>query len=1156
MSDPTVVCVLGMHRSGTSLVTRVLNLLGVYLGPDDHLMPPTDINTTGFWENQLISDLNEEILVRLGGSWHEPPELPQGWDAAPELSDLRRRARELVRSEFGEARMWGWKDPRTCLTLPFWRRLVPRTRYVICVRNPLETAASLENAYDFTHGVELWLTYVRGALDHTAGVKRLILSYGSALNDPKITLERLAAFVGRPKLARNLEIQASSGDFIERELRHHHCSLVDMADDAGLAFEAKALYLMLVLQERLTLTSARGEALLDGVLEPFADSAVASRLACDALEAAAAQAGRRADGQLEDLERLRRELVEQEAASSAREHEVVSARADLAARSAALTCAAADQEREIALLRADLEARGQADAKARDEAEREREGLQAELRSRDRALAGQVHELSQLRAELKAAETSAVEQGRALAAAQAELSARETELKELEARLSPAPAPAPKPSRRTSPACPGAPRCSIVIPVFNKGSVTKRCLDALLNESREQVCFEVIVVDDASTDGTAELLAGYTDRLRVVTHATNSGFAVSCNSGAAAASGEYIVFLNNDTLPQPGWLDALVAYADAHELAAAVGSKLLFPNGTVQHAGVAICQDGFPRHIYAGFPADHPAVNRSRRFQVVTGACMLVRRSPFDEIGGFDTAFRNGYEDVDLCLRLSERGFEAHYCHESVLVHLESVSRQTPTSGQLPRHEIEHNTRLYVDRWSNSVQPDDLSHYLEDGLVRIGYSEIYPLQLAISPELAVLLEDQREPIADRLLQARSHQFFDLLKENIRLRVRVGEAELEAREGSHNGRGNGRRLRPPIPERVAEGEVHWLSNEPSGRLVSVILPVKNGAERLRELLPRVLAQETSDCVEIVAVDSGSADDTVGVLREFGATIISIDAAAFNHGLTRNLASSFARGDVFVFLNQSALPADETWLANLVAALDRDPFVAGACSCVLPRDEADLLTLRDGLRDPSASLERQIRQIDSADRYATLTPHQLRLLVNFHTVSAAVRPEVLSRIPFREVLMAEDMLWAKEVLEAGLKIQHEPSSVVLHSHAYSFADVLRRNVDDGFATREIVGRRMADDDVVPTITSLVRDDWRFLAEECVLEPLELEQWRVDSVLRRSAQIVGQWLGTNRELLSDELFSQLSLTERIRAGAPPEQPLGTQVQAANGRAAMEPR
>ena len=754
--------------------------------------------------------------------------------------------------------------------------------------------------------------------------------------------------------------------------------------------------------------------------------------------------------------------------------------------------------------------------------------LRAELRESRSALAEQERALRRLRSELTASEQAAVAQEQLLARTQVELAERELEIAALRERDRRRPAPTPARKK------PGAACGSIVIPVFNKASLTRGCLDALLEEA-QRTNFDIVVVDDASTDSTPDLLGTYGDRIRVVTHATNAGFAITCNSGAAAAAGDYLVFLNNDTIPQPGWLKALVSYIEEHDTAAVVGSKLLYPNDTVQHAGVAISQDGFPRHIYTGFPAGHPAVNKARKFQIVTAAAMLARRADFDDIGGFDTAFQNGYEDVDLCLRLGERNLEVHYCPESVLYHLESASRQLPTNGNLPTHEIEHNTKLYLDRWAGRVQPDDLRYFLEDGLLQIGYTDLYPLQLGISPQLAVVLEGDREAEADRLLRSRSHQVFDLLRDTIRLTVRAAESDLKADHAAANGRASSpSRPTPTVPQRIAEGEVHWLSSEPSSRLVSVILPVKNGGDRLRVLLPRVLAQRTRDSVEFVAVDSGSSDDTVTVLHEFGATVVSIDPAAFNHGLTRNAAASFARGDVFVFLNQSALPADENWLANLIAPLDRDPLVAGVCSRVLPRDDADLLTRRDGLRDPSASPDRQVRRIESVEQYGKLTEHQLRLLLNFHTVSAAIRPEVLARIPFRDMLMGEDLLWAKEVLEADLKIQHEPSSVVVHSHAYSYADLLRRNVDDGFANRQIVGRRLDEAQVVPTIESLVRDDWRYLEEECELDSAELERWRLESALRRSAQIVGQWLGVNRELLSDDAFALLSLTQRIMNGA----------------------
>jgi GT2 family glycosyltransferase len=339
------------------------------------------------------------------------------------------------------------------------------------------------------------------------------------------------------------------------------------------------------------------------------------------------------------------------------------------------------------------------------------------------------------------------------------------------------------------------PRCSVIIPVHNRTSLTRQCLNTLLEGHPESVNFEIIVVDDASTDSTQQLLTDYREQVRVVTHARNTGFAAACNDGVAAASGEYLVFLNNDAIPNAGWLDALVRYAESHPDAAVVGSKLLFPNDTIQHAGVVLCQDLYPRHLYAGFPSDHPAVNKSRRFQVVTAACMLVRREPFEQVGGFDTAFRNGLEDVDLCLRLGERGSEVHYCHESVLYHLESLS------GGWSENKKE-NARLYRSRWAHRVQPDDFHYYLEDGLLKVSYAHTwsYPIHLTVSPLLAVMDEDEHERRADQLLNVRSRQVFDLLRETIHLTLRAREAELRAvteEQAEH---------RPPIREHAEKSKV--------------------------------------------------------------------------------------------------------------------------------------------------------------------------------------------------------------------------------------------------------------------------------------------------------------------------------------------------------------
>lgn len=314
-----------------------------------------------------------------------------------------------------------------------------------------------------------------------------------------------------------------------------------------------------------------------------------------------------------------------------------------------------------------------------------------------------------------------------------------------------------------------SPECSIIIPTLNAAGLLERCLDAIFAHP-PAVPHEVIIVDDGSTDDTFRVLAERDEALRVIHHRENAGFAVACNAGAAASRGRHLVFLNNDTRPRAGWLDALASYAAAHPEAAAVGAKLLYPNGAVQHAGVVFCQDGYPRHLYAGFPGDHPAVNRARRLQAVTAACILVRREAFDRADGFDEGYRNGFEDVDLCLRLGETGHEIHYCPDSVVEHLESVSE-----GRF-RHDRD-NVRRYRDRWSDHVCPDDVEQYLADGLIRFAYELVYPHILEVAPELATLDPGSRTGDLEATLATRSRQVSALLRETARLMTRIAQLEL-------------------------------------------------------------------------------------------------------------------------------------------------------------------------------------------------------------------------------------------------------------------------------------------------------------------------------------------------------------------------------------------
>jgi GT2 family glycosyltransferase len=681
----------------------------------------------------------------------------------------------------------------------------------------------------------------------------------------------------------------------------------------------------------------------------------------------------------------------------------------------------------------------------------------------------------------------------------------------------------------TSPRRDNRTRCSVIIPVHNKASLTNDCLNHVFATLPPETPVEVLVVNDASSDNTSDVLRQFADRIRIVTHEANCGFAVSCNDAAAIAKGDYLVFLNNDTIPRPGWLAALLSYADSHPNAAALGSKLLFPNETIQHAGIVICEDATPRHIYSGFPAAHPAVNRSRKLQAVTGACLLVRRDDFDGAGGFDATFKNGYEDVDLCLRIGERGREVHYCHESELVHLEAISRE-----ESQRQNETRNASMFRQRWSGRINSDELQCYMLDGLLTIEHNVQYPFRLSISPLLATIKAD-RQHGSDRLLETRSHQVLGLLKDNIRLTVRAQEAEARSRAVATwtGGLSNVSPAELRETRVLFQGRVQWLSEHPTKRLLSIILPVKNGAHKLRELLPAIKAQKSRDLIEIIAVDSQSEDESVELLKRANATVISIDPRAFNHGLTRNLATRYANGSIFVFLNQSTLPADAHWLANLVRPFDNDEALAGVCGRVLPRKDADLLTAHETIRNINASEERIVTRITDWDAYRSLKPEILRAFVNFHTLSAAIRADVFQRVPFREANFAEDLIWGKEALESGLLIQYEPLSVALHSHNYSLLEILRRNFDDGVACQKIIGRTLAQEEVADRILGDIRNTWRYLEQDCSLQKAELETWRVQAAARHTLQTVGQWLGVNSRGSHQDLEFLLSITEQIKRG-----------------------
>jgi GT2 family glycosyltransferase len=250
------------------------------------------------------------------------------------------------------------------------------------------------------------------------------------------------------------------------------------------------------------------------------------------------------------------------------------------------------------------------------------------------------------------------------------------------------------------------PRATLVTPLFNKVEFTQACLTAV-SANTETDDYQVVLVDNGSSDGTGDFLDLLEGDVDVVRNERNRGFAVASNQGAALARSDVIVFLNNDTEPFAGWLEPLLRVLEERPEVAAVGSRLLFPDGLIQHAGVAIVEEVTPQrqvfggvHAYYRMPAEHPEVMVPRDWQAVTGACMAVRRDLFEAVGGFDEAYWNGNEDVDLCFELGSRGHRVAYEPTSVLIHHESVS------GPERFSKVPENERRLMDKWLGRVVPD------------------------------------------------------------------------------------------------------------------------------------------------------------------------------------------------------------------------------------------------------------------------------------------------------------------------------------------------------------------------------------------------------------------------------------------------------------------
>ena len=759
------------------MLTKLLHTCGLYLGPESDLMPAQADNPDGFWENLRFVALNDEVLNELGGAWDLPPKADENFKH-PRLDPLRTKAQLLVEG-FDSATVWGWKDPRNSLTLPFWQDLLPKLKTLIIVRNPLEVAHSMRerNGTSYSFGLRLWEIYNRRVIETSSEQERLVTHYDLFFEDAGTELRRIVRFIGLPDGEVN-----SAAALITTRRRHTHFT-IDQMIDARVSGDVIELYRALIAEASARRTNKGAPATPLQVPKP--DEANLLPGAVSRLNAFVPEKTAR-------IEHLERELLAQAEARHKTEVEKLSAhlaqtearhKTEVEKLSAHLAQAEARHKTEVEKLSAHL---AQTEARHKTDVEElrhrimemnrllhdksvslaENEKYIAELTDRLRKQLWNTRRLSNLLEDVESAARrlrtsrrwklanpgatlkAKLSHGKVSAGyghlekivntyskwrtAHPEIAKIDDEIKAAQVPRIPgiatqlhwkigssegtnsadevAASESGVPNKAPAAPIPSLPLrslhfpaheevdVSVIIPVFNQLPFTHACL-ASLQTIQERPPFEVIIVDDCSTDSTRELVPEIRGII-YLRNETNSGFIASCNRGAEKARGKYLFFLNNDTIVKDGWLSALMDTFAEEPRAGVVGSKLVYPDARLQEAGGIIWRDASGWNLGKSDDPEKPEYNYLREVDYCSAAALMIPKSLFQSVGGFDSRYAPAYyEDTDLSFKVRRAGYKVLYQPLSEVIHYEGATGGTDLATGTKKHQ-DINRSTFAKRWA------------------------------------------------------------------------------------------------------------------------------------------------------------------------------------------------------------------------------------------------------------------------------------------------------------------------------------------------------------------------------------------------------------------------------------------------------------------------
>ncbi len=751
------VVILGMHRSGTSMVAEALASGGLFVGEPDELLAGQEDNPRGFWEREDVVALNDEILAANNATWYRPPR------QAPACTDAHRAAMGEILGRLPGDRSWQLKDPRQVLTWPLWREVLGDVVLVFVYRDPIAVATSLQrrNGFPLSLGLWLWEHYNRLALAALQGRDYLALSYEAVARDPAQTLSaalsRLADLgVGCGTALDPGVFDPSLNRFAGTDADAHR-SLVT-ASQAQLAAFCEALVSGDDLPD-LPEPDDRDRALMEDMGEALAPLATAIETRSELREALALCHERTAERD-ESLAALRRLETEHRELATAHDREQTLHRhlekqhRALDEEHHQLAAAHRAQVREYEAL---VE---KADYLFNTLTHTYRSLLQFELSS----LAGvwrstaRAYKLVTLRRGSNSSYDDALADARAYFEQHAlEIprkppgklsllgdvvryvfdnpagSARSFSWARLKRALSVFFHSSPDdlevwvssrfPERDEAGAALGqpaldagldqlqlafpavdAPLVSIIIPVYNEYRVTVNCLRSLL-ENTAGASYEVILADDCSTDLTSSI-GERISNIRVVRGSENLRFIGNCNRAAEHARGKYLLFLNNDTAVCPDWLPPMLEVMERRESVGIVGPKLLFAHGKLQEAGAIMWRDGSAWNFGRMDDPEKPEYCYLRETDYISGACLMIRAHLWQQLGGFDSRYAPAYyEDADLAFAVRQAGYQVIYQPLSRVYHFEGVSNGTDLEAGVKQYQVR-NQGHFREKWASVLDAD------------------------------------------------------------------------------------------------------------------------------------------------------------------------------------------------------------------------------------------------------------------------------------------------------------------------------------------------------------------------------------------------------------------------------------------------------------------